>query len=253
MPGRTPIRVPTMAPMKAYMRLMGVSATPKPRARWLTRSMNRCSVGPGPERELEIEAEYEDTGRKRSKKNSADQGFLRPKLRTRRARGKDQPNGRQHQAEMGHDQAEGDDAAEHDEYWLPIPSRKRFTFDFQRAQRQRGTEHKQEDAQNTREVARTHASRAAQRIVASDDDRGEAERDENQACEKVLRMANERHGSLLRKNLPLLMSCPSTPAGAKNNIELRGKHRGHCAPGAKAEFPRKRAGSLVAPALFDPT
>src|SRR2546430_13530700 len=114
MPGRTPIRVPTMAPMKAYMRLMGVSATPNPRARWLTRSMNRCSVGPGPERELEIEAEYEDTGSERSKKNSADQGFLRPKLRTRRARRKDQPDGRQHQTEMGYDQAEGDDATEQD-------------------------------------------------------------------------------------------------------------------------------------------
>ncbi len=158
-----------------------------------------------------------------------------------------------HQTEVGYDHAEGDDAAQHDEYWLPIPPRERFTFDFECAQGQRGAKHEEEDAQNTREVARAHASRAAKRIVASDDDRGEAERDENQACEKVFRMANERHGGLLRINLPLLMSRPSTPAGAKNNIELRGKHRGHCAPGAKAEFPRKRAGSVVAPALFDPT
>jgi len=33
----------------------------------------------------------------------------------------------------------------------------------------------------------------------------EAERDEEQACEKVLRMANERHGGILRKNLLLLV------------------------------------------------
>src|ERR1700730_16717541 len=125
---------------------------------------------------------------------------------------------------MGYDQAEGDDAAEHDEYWLPIPPRERFTLDFQRAQGKRSAKHKQEDAQNTWEVARAHASRAAKRIVAADDDRGEAEGDENQACEKVLRMARESHGSILRKKLPLLMSCPSKPAGAKNSIELRGSH-----------------------------
>src|ERR1700681_4816013 len=107
---------------------------------------------------------------------------------------------------MSDDHAECDDAAQYDEHRPPIPPRERLTFDFQRAQRQRGTEHKEEDAQNTREVARPHASCAAERIVASDDDRGKAERNENQACEKVLRMANERHGGLLRKNSPSLMS-----------------------------------------------
>src|ERR1700676_1232859 len=121
----------------------------------------RSSVRPGPERELEIEAEYEDTGRERGKKNPADQGFLRPKLRARRTRGDDQPDGRQHKTKMGHDHAEGEDAAKPDEEWLPIPSRERLTLDFQCTQRQRGTEHKEEDAENTREVARAHASRSA--------------------------------------------------------------------------------------------
>src|ERR1700693_2396688 len=95
-PGRTPISVPTRAPIKAYRRLIGVSATPKPRARWLNKSMVDSSVRPGPERQLQIQAEYEDTGRERGKKNSADQSFLRPELGARRARGKDQPDRRHH-------------------------------------------------------------------------------------------------------------------------------------------------------------
>src|ERR1700719_3744803 len=96
MPGRTPIKVPTSAPIKAYRRLIGVSATPKPRARWLNRSRVDSSVRPGPERQLQIQAEYEDSGRERGKKNSADQSFLRPELRTGHAGGKDQPDRRHH-------------------------------------------------------------------------------------------------------------------------------------------------------------
>src|SRR6266851_2191572 len=159
MPGRTPIRVPTSAPIKAYKRLMGVSATPKPRARWLNRS-TVASVRPGPERQLEIQAENKDTGRERGKKNSADQSFLRSELRTRRARGKDQ--------------AEGNDATQYDEHRLPIPPRKRFTFDFECAQGKRSAEHKEEDAEDTRKVAWPHAGGAAKRIVAADNDRSEA-------------------------------------------------------------------------------
>src|SRR6266851_6072698 len=140
MPGRTPIRVPTSAPIKAYKRLMGVSATPKPRARWLNRS-TVASVRPGPERQLEIQAENKDTGRERGKKNSADQSFLRSELRTRRARGKDQADRRYHQTEMRYDQAEGNDATQYDEHRLPIPPRKRFTFDFECAQGKRSAEH----------------------------------------------------------------------------------------------------------------
>src|SRR5688572_20182469 len=59
MPGSTPISVPSMQPMKAYSRLIGVNATPKPVARWDSNSMFRFpgSGGEeaGPHRELQAQ------------------------------------------------------------------------------------------------------------------------------------------------------------------------------------------------------
>jgi hypothetical protein len=39
MPGNTPISVPKIQPIKAYNRLMGVNATPKPRERFAIKSI----------------------------------------------------------------------------------------------------------------------------------------------------------------------------------------------------------------------
>ena len=45
-------------------------------------------------------------------------------------------------------------------------------------------------------VPGTHPRRGAERVVAADDDRRDAERDEQESGEKILRMANERHAVL---------------------------------------------------------
>src|SRR5215210_5079709 len=62
MPGSTPISVPSRQPMKAYSRLMGVKATPKPSTRLLMRSMV-CVLSAGqeagPDRELQLEQQDE--------------------------------------------------------------------------------------------------------------------------------------------------------------------------------------------------
>src|SRR5262245_8620010 len=50
-PGSTPMKVPSRAPMKQYMRFSGVAATPNPIARWLRTSMfvaPACSVAAEP-------------------------------------------------------------------------------------------------------------------------------------------------------------------------------------------------------------
>jgi hypothetical protein len=39
MPGNTPMSVPKIQPIKAYMRLMGVNATPKPNERFAIKSI----------------------------------------------------------------------------------------------------------------------------------------------------------------------------------------------------------------------
>src|SRR3982750_4742805 len=61
MPGSTPISVPSRQPMKAYSRLIGVKATPKPMERLLIRSMVSLSTGneAGPHRELQFQQQDE--------------------------------------------------------------------------------------------------------------------------------------------------------------------------------------------------
>src|SRR6476660_7911832 len=56
MPGSTPISVPSRQPMKAYSRLIGVTATPKPMERLVIRSMGRSPREEGrPHGELQLE------------------------------------------------------------------------------------------------------------------------------------------------------------------------------------------------------
>src|SRR4249919_3688440 len=62
MPGRTPIKVPTIAPMNAKPRLAGVSATPNPMARL---SMNSIRLPVGPDRDGEPQPVDEDAPRQR--------------------------------------------------------------------------------------------------------------------------------------------------------------------------------------------
>src|SRR5215468_2583994 len=58
MPGSTPISVPSRQPMKAYSRLIGVKATPKPIERLVIRSMfffSSTRDEAGPHRELQLQ------------------------------------------------------------------------------------------------------------------------------------------------------------------------------------------------------
>ena len=144
----------------------------------------RSSVRPGPERQLQIEAEHEHAGRERSKRIpliSASFGrnswlavlaaktrpivdSTRPRCVTTRPKAMTLPS----TMSIGRHCHSGSGSP------LIFSARKR----------QRGAEHEQKDAENAREVTRAHARGGAERIVAADDDRGEAEADENQACEK---------------------------------------------------------------------
>src|SRR5262249_53009271 len=105
-PGRTPISVPTIAPISAYIRLNGVSATPKPVARWLIRSMIRGSIRPRPYGQLQLEADHEHADRERREQDGADGRFLEAEFVACRAGEHDQHDRRQHQAQPGHDQPE---------------------------------------------------------------------------------------------------------------------------------------------------
>src|SRR3954452_20696164 len=67
MPGSTPTRVPTSAPIRHSIRLIGVSATPKPRARFENRSIT-------PSRNQEAREELQRQPQRVRKKQAAADG-----------------------------------------------------------------------------------------------------------------------------------------------------------------------------------
>src|SRR5690242_577836 len=89
MPGSTPISVPSSAPISACSRLIGVSATPKPVARWVNSSMPALSILAGPDRQLQLQPDDEHTDGERRKQYADDERFTRPELAAGRARGDD--------------------------------------------------------------------------------------------------------------------------------------------------------------------
>src|SRR5215213_10287792 len=80
MPGSTPIKVPSKQPMKAYSRLIGVKATPKPIERLLMRSMFfvlSTADEAGPHRELQFQQHDERQVAADGQDGGEDRHFLR--------------------------------------------------------------------------------------------------------------------------------------------------------------------------------
>src|SRR5512140_916177 len=73
MPGSTPISVPSNAPISAYNRLIGVSATPKPSARCEKISTRRPLLLQGPDRQLQLQADDEHADGERGEHDAGDQ------------------------------------------------------------------------------------------------------------------------------------------------------------------------------------
>src|ERR1700722_13200295 len=97
MPGSTPTSVPKVAPSRQYRKLSGVSATPKPVARWAKRSMSE-------QRERQFQA-VEENSRRDDRQACGDQaGFQNFWIRSGGA-------GEQGRNEDGRDQSDPVDAA----------------------------------------------------------------------------------------------------------------------------------------------
>src|SRR5213075_911878 len=71
MPGSTPIRVPTSAPIRQSPRLVGVTATPKPNQRFAKMSMMRPSE-PRPELQRQVQPIGEQERAERGEHRGAD-------------------------------------------------------------------------------------------------------------------------------------------------------------------------------------
>src|SRR5438270_11645618 len=72
MPGSTPIRVPTSAPIRHSPRLIGVTATPKPNQRFAKMSMMR-PLEPRPELQRQVQSIGEQERAERGEHRAPDQ------------------------------------------------------------------------------------------------------------------------------------------------------------------------------------
>src|SRR5262245_21168540 len=101
MPGSTPISVPRSAPISAYRRLTGVSATEKPSARWPSRSMERSLSADErrPDGQLQLQPDDEHPHGQRSEKHAGDGRLHRPELVAGGAREHDQDDRRYRDAD----------------------------------------------------------------------------------------------------------------------------------------------------------
>src|SRR4029079_1291003 len=116
MPGSTPIRVPTMAPMKAKPRLAGVSATPNPIGKL---SKNSIALPVGPDRDGEPQPDDENGPGQRDQRDCGDGGFEQAQApRRQRADACQQQDG-DDEAEALEAQAESDEAERDGDHRAP--------------------------------------------------------------------------------------------------------------------------------------
>src|SRR6185312_10892061 len=117
MPGSTPISVPSSAPTSPYIRLTCVSATPKPVPRcWRTSMRGALAVErPGPDRQLQLQADDEHQHGGDGEDDAARQRGLPAELVAREARDEDEEHGAEDDARPRHGDAEHDDGAEHED------------------------------------------------------------------------------------------------------------------------------------------
>ena len=81
-----------------------------------------------PDPDLQLEPDHEHADGEHRQKNSADDRFLRPELAARGAGHQDQQDRRQHEARVIDDEAEDNDAAQHDDDRPPFPAGQRRTL-----------------------------------------------------------------------------------------------------------------------------
>src|SRR2546423_8226041 len=188
MPGSTPISVPISAPASAKPRLAGVSATPKPVARW-----SKSSMGSKIRPDRDGQSEPLDEDRPGEEDQAERRGRRFPRLDAARgeAADPDQQKNCDHEAEPFERQAECDKARGDNEN-RPQPRQcaalgRSVAVGFAQSLHQNdGAEPHQNPAQQPRHVAGAHAQRRADGIIARKPQPERRDADEHEPGQHVL-------------------------------------------------------------------
>src|SRR5690242_21927642 len=124
-----------------------------------------------PERKLQLESDDENADRERCEQHARDEGLARPELVACGTRSHDQDDGGKSDADGTHDGTEQHDAAEHDQRRPPAKRGNARARNACRPKHEKATEDDEQDAEDAREVARTHARGGTERVAAAKEDR----------------------------------------------------------------------------------
>src|SRR6267142_3480113 len=142
MPGSTPTSVPTSAPIRQSRRLIGLSATPKPRARLEKRSAITPSLNQETREELQWQPERirEKQAATDGQADADDDGFLPPRLVRSQRRNDEARERRNHQTQRPDRDRKGQDRQRHEQRATPVICRKRRTIGQQAHHRNGGAQ-----------------------------------------------------------------------------------------------------------------
>src|SRR5712691_243141 len=188
MQGSTPIRVPTMAPMKAKPRFAGVMATPNPTARLLSSSIR---LPLRPDRDRQSQPDDEDRPGERDEHQGGEKRLDRAQGARRDSANADQQENGNHQPEPLKREPEDGEARGHEDHRAPTPRGSRLGLLLraglaQPLEQDDASQSQQKPAQQPGNVAGPHAQRGADRVVAGNPQAQNRDPQEHQSGEHML-------------------------------------------------------------------
>src|SRR5688572_437541 len=187
MPGSTPTSVPTITPMKQYIRLIGETAVLNPSVRLgKCSARNSMSVAPPEHRVRQLETPDEETGGREHQDRGQDDQFQRAEPPDGKRADHDHQGDRWNEPEVVlHRHAVDQEGGEERDHRAPGEAGYALALYPRRHERDDGADHHHDAAEPRGEIPRPHAHGRAHGVVPGDDDGGQAEADEHQAGPEV--------------------------------------------------------------------
>src|SRR6478609_8111836 len=192
MPGSTPTSVPTSAPIRHSIRLIGVKATPKPRARLEKRSAITPSLNQETRKELQRQPE-----RVRKKQTAADRqadanddGFLPSRLRRSHSRNQEGDERRDDEAQRTDSHGETENRKGDEKWSPPVILRNLRAFEHETHDRNPYAKEQQQDPEHARRRAGAEGKPAHALQVARRPKGEGCDRHQGKPANKILRATN---------------------------------------------------------------
>src|SRR6476661_5856551 len=201
MPGSTPTSVPTSAPIRHSPRLIGVKATPKPRARLEKRSAITPSLNQETRKELQRQPECvgEEQAAADRQADADDDGFLPPRLRRSHSRNQEGDERRDDEAQRTDSHRKAKDRQRNEKWPPPMIFRNVRALKHETHHRNPCAKEQQKASEHARRRAGAEGKPAHSLQVARRPEGEGCDRHKGKPANKILRATNPfRHDGINR-------------------------------------------------------